>query len=240
MKGILLAAFALLSIFNSSINGQQSDTLHAHIKIDFVNRHLWRGMRQNTTPAVQPTVCIEKGRVSSGFWASYSLGTENVQEIDLYITYKYRSISFSIYDYYNPIDTLGWKGDFLEFSNGRTRHTLDGILTIDATEAFPLSLTFSTMFYGFDKNTLTHKNFYSTYIEADYEIFKKSHSKIKLHLGVTPFKSYYASRASIVNTGVTVIRDVRISQNFSIPVKGSLIFNPYLEQIYVLAALSLK
>ncbi|MEW5844853.1 MAG: hypothetical protein AB1777_01160 [Bacteroidota bacterium] len=210
------------------------------MKFDFVSRHLWRGMRNNTSPAVQPTIRFEGQKIYGGFWASYSLGSENIQEIDIYTGMKYKNLSLAIFDYYNPIDTIGWQGDFFEFRNSKTRHTLDAILTLNQTEHFPLNITLSTMFYGFDKDSTTRHNLYSTYIELEYMVFKSDQTSISIHLGGTPYKSYYANRASLVNTGLTVNRNIHINTTLTIPVKGSFILNPYTHQVFLLAAFTIQ
>lgn len=236
---ILLLVVASFTLSLGAV-GQNEHSFNPHLKFDVVSRHIWRGIRNNTTPALQPTINFEGKKLFGGFWASYSLGSENVQEIDVYIGFKYKNFSISFYDYYNPIDTLGWAGDFFEFSNSKTRHSFDAIANLSATENFPVNVLISTMFYGFDKDTETGKNLYSTYIEVSFALFKNNHSQLSVHLGATPFKSYYAKQAAVVNTGLTLSREIHITPSFSIPVKGSFILNPYTQQVFLLAALTLQ
>ncbi|QKG79796.1 hypothetical protein [Tenuifilum thalassicum] len=217
----------------------QDNFVEPNLKFDFVSRHLWRGMRNNTSPAIQPTIELNIKKFYTGFWASYSLGTENVQEIDVFVGYRYKNIDIAIYDYYNPIDTIGWESDFWVFRNSKTRHTLDAIVTVSRTEKFPFDLLLSTMFYGYDRDEISNKNLYSTYFELQYQILNSNSGNLLVHLGGTPFKSYYAKRAAIVNTGITMKKDIKLSSNFSIPTKASLIFNPYSNQIFLLAAFTI-
>lgn len=234
MFGILFLVFTLKCM------SQETETFKPRLKFDFVSRHLWRGMRNNTSPAVQPTIRFDSKKVYGGFWASYSLGSENIQEINIYAGLKLKNISFSIYDYYNPIDTLGWQGDFFELRNRITRHTLDAIITVSETEEFPFSFTLSNMFYGLDKDPITHKNLYSTYLEMEYSFYKYEETSISVHVGGTPYKSYYASKAAIVNAGITLTRTIHINSNLKIPAKGSFIINPYSHQVFLLAAFTIQ
>ncbi|MBP9030392.1 MAG: hypothetical protein KBG14_11670 [Bacteroidales bacterium] len=240
MKRILYVLITLLVTILGEVKSQESQSIKTQLKFDFVSRHLWRGMRNNTSPAVQPTIRFEGNKIYGGFWASYSLDSENVQEIDIYTGTKYKNLSFAIFDYYNPIDTIGWQGDFFEFRNSKTRHTLDAILTLNQTENFPFNITLSTMFYGFDKDSTTRHNLYSTYIELEYMVFKRDETSISIHLGATPYKSYYANRAALVNSGITVIRNIHINSYLTIPVKGSFILNPYTHQVFLLAAFTIQ
>lgn len=237
---IVLIASALLFATIFETKSQETGTIKPQLKFDFVSRHLWRGLRNNTSPAVQPTIQFDGKMFYGGFWASYSLGSENIQEIDIYTGFKHKNLTFAIFDYYNPLDTLGWQGDFFEFNAEKTRHTLDAILTINHTDLFPLSITLSTMFYGFDKDLTSKKNLYSSYIELEFIILKSNEMNIYMHLGATPFKSYYASRAALVNSGITVIRNININTKLTIPVKGSFILNPYARQVFLLAAFTIQ
>ncbi len=239
MKGLILLVVTSFTIHCGAV-GQNEQSFNPHLKLDFVSRHIWRGTRNNTTPAVQPTINFEGKKIFAGFWASYSLGSENVQEIDIYTGFKYKNFSISFYDYYNPIDTLGWNGDFFEFSNTKTRHSLDAIINLSASESFPVNVLISTMFYGLDKDMETGKNLYSTYMEVSFALFKNNHSQLSVHLGATPFKSYYAKQAAIVNTGITLSREIHLNSSFSIPIKGSFILNPYTHQVFLLAAFTLQ
>lgn len=240
MKRVFYVLITVLVTFHAVVKSQESQSIKTQLKFDFVSRHLWRGMRNNTTPAVQPTIRFDGNMFFGGFWASYSLGSENVQEIDIYTGLKYKNVDLTIIDYYNPIDTAGWKGDFFEFRNSKTRHTLDAIITINPTSHFPLSLTLATMFYGFDKDSLSKKNLYSTYVEAEYTFFKNDNTRISFHIGGTPYKSYYASKTAITNTGITVTRNIHFNSNITIPVKGSFILNPYTHQVFLLAAFTIQ
>jgi len=240
MKRVFFVFIAVLATFLGKVKSQESQSLKTLLKFDFVSRHLWRGMRNNTTPAVQPTIRFDGKMFYGGFWASYSLGSENVQEIDIYTGFKYKNVDLTVIDYYNPIDTIGWKGDFFEFRNSKTRHTIDAIITINQTNHFPLNITLATMFYGFDKDSLGKKNLYSTYFEAEYTFFSNDDTRISFHIGGTPYKSYYASKAAITNTGLTITRSIHFNSNITIPVKGSFIINPYTHQVFLLAAFTIQ
>lgn len=240
MKRVFYVLIAILMTIPGEVKNQESQSVKTQLKFDFVSRHLWRGMRNNTTPAVQPTIRFDGKKFFGGFWASYSLGSENVQEIDMYTGLKYKNIDLTVIDYYNPIDTAGWEGDFFEFRNSNTRHTLDAIITINHTNHFPLNFTLATMFYGSDKDSSGKKNLYSTYLEAEYTFFRNDYTSISFHIGGTPYKSYYASKASITNTGLTLTRNIYINSNLTIPVKGSFILNPYTHQVFFLAAFTIQ
>lgn len=233
-------SIAVLVTILGEVKSQETQNIKTQLKFDFVSRHLWRGIRNNTTPAVQPTIRFDGKMLFGGFWASYSLGSENIQEIDIYTGLKYKNVDLTIIDYYNPIDTAGWKGDFFEFRNSKTRHTLDAIITINQTNHIPINITIATMFYGFDKDSTGIKNLYSSYLEAEYTLLRNDGTRISIHVGGTPYKSYYASKAAITNAGLTLTRNIHISPNLTIPAKGSFILNPYTHQVFLLAAFTIQ
>ncbi len=43
----------------------------------------------------------------------------------------------------------------------------------------------------------------------------------------------------IVNIGVTKSKEIKITDSFSLPISGAVIFNPDSEQLYILAGISL-
>ncbi len=240
MKNISLLIVTLI-LNNSAFAFLYTDSLYqkseVQLNVDIVSRHVWRGIINNSSPSVQPVMKFEFSNFRVGAWASYSVAKETMQEIDIFVGYKLGPILISIYDYYNPIDTLGWNGDFLQFKSSKTRHTLEAIVEYDGTEKFPVKLMGAVMFYGYDKD-LVGKNYYSTYFEIGYS-FDLNSIKVIPHLGFTPFESYYSSKANIVNLGLTITKDLILTEKFKLPVRSSFVLNPYQNKAFVVVAITL-
>lgn len=214
----------------------------ASISVDLVSRYVWRAIPNNTSPSVQPTLNFALGKFNIGTWASYTVSCENLQEIDIYAGYESSSFSVYIYDYYNPIDALPWKGDYFNFDQKTTRHTIEGIVTYRGAPSVPLKLLAGIMLYGDDRSIDTVKNTisnnYSTYIEAGYT-FKMGDIFLYPYIGFTPFSGYYASGPALVNVGLTARNDLVLGHSFTLPIQVSLILNPHQNRAFVVVGISI-
>jgi hypothetical protein len=221
----------LLCFSAKHVQAQEEDSkVSVDLSAEIVSRYIWRGMNLSSSPAVQPTLSLNAGNFSIGSWGSYTFSPELFQEVDLFLTYSTKYISLTINDYYNPLDTIGFTGDYFHFGNEATRHSLEGMLTLNGPESFHLSLTAGVMFYGNDKNA-EGNNMYSTYIELSYAAQIRD-IEIKTFAGMTPAEGYYGQKAGIVNLGITATKNLTITDNFHLPLKGSFIINPQTEKVF--------
>lgn len=235
---VLIMGFGY-SVLQAEKNNEGILPLKATLKTDFVSRHLWRGIINNSSPSVQPTMEVSIHSLTLGVWGSYSLGKERLQEIDLYAGFEHNGFSIALYDYFNPVDTLGWEGDFFNYSGSTTRHTLEAIASYSGSKHFPLKFTTAVMLYGDDKNRLTRKNLYSTYFELGYT-FHINGSRLIPHFGFTPHKSYYAEHADIVNVGFSMHKEIALNSRFSLPVRCTFSVNPNKNTAYLVLGLTLQ
>ena len=113
-----------------------------------------------------------------------------------------------------------------------TSHTIEGVISYNGTESLPLSLKAATFFYGNDKDTVNNKNFYSTYVELAYNQSLKN-VELKYFVGGTIKKGYYANSPAIINLGLIASRQIKITEQFSLPVNMSIILNPKANDIFV-------
>jgi hypothetical protein len=210
-----------------------SSSIALNVNADFVSRYIWRGMPLDQSANIQPYASITYKDFSFGAWGSYSLANPYA-EIDLNLSYSISNFTLTLNDYYNEDETDLTKNEYFKWSETDTTtspHALEGCVTFNGTDNLPLSISAATFFYGNDKDTATNKNYYSTYFELGYEINIGSNS-LKLFLGGTLSKGYYANKAAIVNTGVTASREIKISDSFSIPVTASFIINPNAKDVF--------
>ncbi len=239
-KSILLAASFLFSFqFAFSQEEEQTDDkkLSVDLSADFVSRYVWRGINLSESPSVQPNLAFSAKGLSIGTWASYSFAREAFQEVDLFLTYETKHLTFTVNDYYNPLDSIGTIGDYFHLKNKSTRHTLEGAVTLTGSDNFPISFTTAVMFYGNDKDE-NGKNLYSTYFELGYAA-KIQAMEVSPFLGFTLAEGYYAEKANFVNIGVNVVKNIDISDKFQLPLKASFIVNPELEKVYFVIGITL-
>ncbi len=223
---------ALMLSFHSSFSQEVEEVKNfsVDVSVDFVSRYVWRGINLSESPSIQPNLAFSYKGLSIGSWASYSFARETFQEVDLFLTYETEHLTFTVNDYYNPLDTLGFSGDYFHLKNKVTRHTLEGMITLNGSENFPLSFTTGVMFYGYDKGD-DGKNLYSTYFELSYTS-KVQDIEVTPFIGFTPAKGYYGEDFNVVNLGVTAVKNIQFSDKFELPLKSSFIINPEQEKVY--------
>jgi hypothetical protein len=233
-KYILLMGFITAGFFTSlHVNAQSSDPAFPFkVTVDLVSHYVWRGSMAtgSPTPNFQPTLAYTKGNFEIGVWGSTDFAG-SYKELDPYVTYTVGHIKLALTDY----DWNFNHSNYFNYSNSETGHMFEGTIGFIGTDAFPVSVTWNTMFYGFDKKTNdSTKQAYSTYIEFGY-----SKGVASLFLGVTPWSCYYNNYGttnfdqgtskktfSIVNIGASVTKALKINETFSLPLKATLVINP--------------
>jgi hypothetical protein len=182
------------------------------------------------TPNFQPTLAFIKGKFEIGVWGSTDF-IGDYKEVDPYVSFIAGHFKLAFTDY-------NWnfgQANYFNYKNSETGHRFEGTIGFNGTEKIPLSATWNTIFYGLDKKPDdSTKQAFSTYIELGY-----SRGAASFILGFTPWSGYYNNygvttfdsgardkKFSIVNIGASVIKALKISETFSLPIKATLVINP--------------
>jgi len=233
--GVLILTILILSDLRSyaekSVEGHKFDA-----SLDIYSRHLWRGFVNGNSVSIQPAMEYSYSGFSAGAWAAASIDG-SYYEFDLYTSYALGSFEVTLYDYFCPVKPLS-NNEFFEIEEGKTKHTFDLTLEYSQPEKHPFALLAATMIYGDDLNPDNGKNHYSTYIEPSFNTTVYT-VDVQAFAGFTPFKSYYASSASFVNTGVAFARSFAIAGNFSIEANMKLAYNPDSNKGWISVGISL-
>ncbi len=183
---------------------------------DIYSSYIWRGTRQNTSPAIQPYVEFSKWGLSVGAWGSFD--ANGFAESDLYINYEFPfGLSLGVTNYYYSE---------LEFYNSES-HAID----ISAGFAFKgLSLSASYVVNEAGEMGSTGED---VYFEAGYAF-----PNVNFILGAG--NGWYTSDGefNFCNIGIGTEKEIKITDHFSIPVTGQVILNPERESFYVVIGLS--
>jgi len=229
---------------------------------DLMSRYVWRGIDFGNSPAIQPNLSFSWQGLNVGAWGSYAFAKHSIMvndttiidagtysETDLYISYTYKWFTLMVFDYFTVNGLNPNEGNrYFDFHNATTGHTLEGCLSFDGGEKFPLQVLGSVLFYGADKDKdstgvygLGTKNNYSTYFELSYKFnLKKIGVELKPFLGGIPFgSSWYGPYAGVTNIGLTAKKEIPVTDKFSIPVQASLITNPQAQSIFFVFGLTL-
>jgi hypothetical protein len=234
IKNIFLITFTVLFCTTNTYIKAQTTEPASPIKIsaDIVSSYVWRGSlaTSSPTPNFQPTLAFIKGNFEIGAWGSTDF-TGSYKEVDPYISLTSGQFKLAVTDYDWNFD----KADYFNYKNSETGHRLEGTIGFTGPATLPISVTWNTLFYGFDKkSTDSTKQAFSTYIELGY-----SKGPAAFFFGFTPWASYYNNYGatvfdpeaakksfSVVNIGASLSKGIKITESYSLPVKASLIINP--------------
>lgn len=242
----------------------KGSNLDFDIGADLMSRYVWRGTQfGGNGPSVQPGITMSWKGLEVGFWGAYSLnGINNVQELDLYASYTFLDDMFSvaITDYFFPDEALVYNP--FEYKKDTTAHILEGTLSFNGTEKFPISILLAMNFYGADAEQLsddpnstdfnqktgiqnsTYLEFgYSTTIrELSFDAFAgfnlTSPKEANLNDGYVGETGYYGSKRGMVNLGFTLGKEIPVTELYSIPLSASIITNPVDDKIYFVLGIS--
>lgn len=244
MKKTTLAVLLLLTAGLNSFSQESQSKFTINTGIDLVNTYIWRGTVADQSPNLQPSMSVTRGAFTLGVWGSGNF-TGTYKEVDLYLSYAIKNFTITVNDYcWSPlIDNTR----YFEYNNEKTGHIFEGALNYKGSEKLPLTFTLATMVYGADKKidkidpvTLvpTFINQYSTYFEAGYS-FKLKNNPLDIFMGMTPQEGYYGNTLGVTNVGFTGYRKIKISSDYELPIKGSLIFNPQAGRAYFMLTATL-
>ncbi len=208
---VLLFSFALsLTLKPEVAKAQQIET-----GADFYSTYVFRGVAFSG-PSFQPYTEFTAGGFSIGAWGSQ--GFDGFQEMDLYAAYEFDfGLSLGITDYYYP-GTPFFEGD---------------------SHAFELNVGLEVDKFSFSGN----------YILNEAEDAGSAGDDLYFEAGVNFGKTDFFIGAgdgwhsmdgdfALVNVGITTSKSVKINDNISIPLSGSVVLNPDSEQFYIFFGVS--
>jgi hypothetical protein len=222
IRSFITILFIAISFFGvAQINYPEAEVM-------IQSRHIWRGTQLGNAPAIEPSVTFSKGHFSLNIWASATTNN-SYSEIDLIPAWQFGEFTVTVLDYYNPV--LGEKNQFLNFQEGYNRHSVE--LTVDnySGEKQRLKWLVGAFLLG-DKNEETGNPFYTTYLELKYPF---SFLKIDAEpfIGLTPFKGFYAEKLAVINSGIALGKEIKLSSKLSIPIVLTYTYNPYEDKQFV-------
>jgi len=232
MKKVIIAL--LLLAVNVNVFAQEADETTSKssfdLGMDVYSRYIWRGIQLgNGSASAQPWVEFSSGDFAIGGWGAYNLGGDTAgNEADLYVSYSpLEALSFTVTDYYFPgeggvsVRGYGYYDD---------EHVMEGMVSFSGVEKFPIGIMDATNF-AFAATG-------ETYVQLSYET--------KSGLGFVAGgvfgddDGYYGTDGEgIINLGISKTKEIKITDSFSLPVTGSVIYNPDAEAIHLIFGFSL-
>ncbi len=224
---------------SSSLLGQTTDNQKHNLDVsaDFVSRYLWRGELLDDSPNVQPAVTYtsSKKNFEAQIWGSANF-ISNFSEVGLQLKYMYKYFGIKIYDGF-VLTPASKNRNYFSYDASNTNHCVEARLLLGNFKKIPLSFSAGVYFFGNDKDA-NNDNLYSTYLEAQYKL-RIGNQDFYAILGGTPAKSYYADEAAIINAGISVTKDIKITDNFSLPINAKISANPYKKDVFFVFGFSI-
>jgi uncharacterized protein (TIGR02001 family) len=230
MKKILMitASVLLLITFIPKVNAQEEEVSKWNAGLDIYSSYIWRGLKFGTGAAFQPSVDFTAGGFTIGAWGSYSTGSDEAPETDLYATYAFNlgekgSLGLTLTDYYFPGTAYFDKNS----------HFIEPMVNLGLGN---LSLTAAYMFYEGAGNGDASGDIY---LQAGYTA-----GPVSITLGGGNGQYSFEDeeeddKFAISNIGIGTSKEIKITDSFSLPISGSIILNPSTEQLFVVVGISL-
>lgn len=208
---LVLAAVLMLSASDMT-NAQE---VEVSTGVDLYSTYVFRGVAYDG-PSWQPSVELSSGGFAIGAWGSQGYG--GFQEMDLYAGY---SFDFGLYlgvtDYYYP-----------------------GSLYLDGdSHAFEINLGYEKDAFSLAGNFIVNEAVSAgsaggdLYFEAGYSL-----DQADLFIGAGDGWHSTDGEFALVNIGIGTSKDIVITDTFTVPVSGAIVFNPDSEQFYILVGFS--
>lgn len=232
LKSALLALFGAVLVTTLNPDTVKAQEVEINTGVDLYSTYVFRGVAF-AGPSVQPYVEVGSGGFAIGAWGSQGIdgdaatGSLGFQEMDLYAGY---SFDFGLYlgltDYYYP------GSPFFSFSEDPDNGDL-------SSHAFEINAGYGIEDLSLSANYILNEASGAgsaggdMYFEAGYSL-----GAADLFLGAGDGWHSSDGDFKLVNVGVGTSKDIVVTENFTIPLSGSVVLNPDTEQFYIFVGLS--
>ena len=192
---------------------------------DVASSYVWRGTQFGNGPHVQPWMSLGYGNLELGAWGSVPLTAgDGGTELDLYVSYDLGPLALTVTNYTFPNTSPVSKGAYVD---GEGLFEGDYLEVSGSGSVGPIDLTVG---YFTELEAL--------YIEAGFSV-----GVVDVALGYGSDKdeetTWYANGGSgLVNVSLGGSKDIKITDDYSLPVFGSLIYNPDAETAFLVFGMS--
>lgn len=188
---------------------------------DVVSSYVWRGTQFGTGPVIQPwfTLPTITDALELGVWGSFPVaGGDQTYELDLYASYDFGPLALTVTNYTFPGATGAYGDDYGLF---------DGDLEVTASGS--IGAIGLTVGYFTDLEAL--------YIEAGTTI---AGMDLAIGYGSDAAGAFYVGDedSGLVNVSLGGSKDIVITEDYSLPLFGSFIYNPTAEAAFMVVGVS--
>ena len=189
---------------------------------DVASSYVWRGTQFGNGPHVQPWMSLGYGNLELGAWGSVPLTAgDSGAELDLYVSYDLGPLALTVTNYTFPNTSPASKGAYVD---GEGLFEGDYLEVSGSGSVGPIDLTVG---YFTELEAL--------YIEAGFSI-----GVVDVAIGYAgeDDSNWYVSEAGLCNISVGGSKEVKITDDYSLPLFGSLVYNPDAESAFLVFGMS--
>jgi hypothetical protein len=189
---------------------------------DVASSYVWRGTQFGNGPHVQPWMSLGYGNLELGAWGSVPLTAgDGGTELDLYVSYDLGPLALTVTNYTFPNTSPASKGAYVD---GEGLFEGDYLEVSGSGSVGPIDLTVG---YFTELEAL--------YIEAGFSI-----GVVDVAIGYAgeDDSDWYVSEAGLCNISVGGSKEVKITDDYSLPLFGSLVYNPEAESAFLVFGMS--
>lgn len=246
--------FVLITlIYAGQINAQETLKDKVEFTAGIETNHLWRGLiisdKPSVTGKVHYNIDADK-HWKIGIWGGTAISNENdnthYKEIDYFLEYSNKNVTIGFWDLFNTRGITEPK--VFNYDMDTTTHIFDLRTAYYLGDEFPMSLQANVLLYGTADQEINNDGDnaqrYSTYIEAAYPVYKGDVSLSAFvgagfaFNGETHLYGNGENSFDIVNVGVNAAKNIHIG-NFTLPVSGTVLWNPSLKVVRMQIATTL-
>ncbi len=225
------------------------------------------GSSPSIQPYIELGFGSENHAFAIGAWGAYATsGTQTLQEADLYFSYTLnQQFSFTVTDYFFPDETAGRNNyfnrnmDWSKINSGekdQTGHLVEASIAFNGVDEFPISIMFAMNIWGADSRKYIEQSgsmipddkiVMSKYLEFGYAAAYQNLS-IDIFAGLSldnpdidkgePTGFYGQESAGLINLGLTLSKEIKITDDYALPASASLITNPEAGNIFMVFGIS--
>ena len=221
IKNSIILFFAVVLSFTTT------DLKAQDFGADVVSSYVWRGTQFGTGPAVQPWFTLPEitSGLELGVWGSFPLSDDGGEhasgqtyELDLYASYDFGPFALTVTNYTFPTATGVYDTANYEL--------FDGDMEVSASAS--LGAIGLTVGYFTDLEAL--------YVEAGTTV---GGMDLAIGYGSDGDGAFYAGGESgLVNVSLGGSKDIKITDDYSLPLFGSFIYNPDAEAAFMVVGMS--
>jgi hypothetical protein len=215
----LVAVLSTIALMPLSAQDDSSSSWSAGA--DLVTSFVWRGTRLGSGPHLQPGMEYSTGPFTAGAWGSFDMN--GYEEVDLYFAFDLPGgFTLGMQDYYLP------ELPYFEYS------------AADGAHAFEVNLDWESDNVWLSANYIINEaGAVGSYGNDLYFEAGISFEYFSLFMGAGSGWHTGSGSFNVCNLGLEVTHDIAITELFSVPVTGQLIFNPDMEQMFLVAGFAL-